>query len=133
VLKALTPPSEVGEHDRTNRDHRKRRSHMGELLRMFLDFDPSVKVSSEIAQRFLKDCKLDTVGRLLDHDSSIVVLPEKILSIVHSLSIHTPDEHRRFVEILGKHPGQYEMTEEFKATVYSRFQKHSEKYLKEMC
>jgi ankyrin repeat protein len=133
VLKALHPPHDFVKHGAFFTFHSgSQREYIDEMLRKFLEFEPSAKVCSEVAQQFFKDGNLDTLERLLDHDSSIVVLPEKILSIVHSLSIHTPDEHRRFVEILGKHPGQYEMTEEFKATVDSHFQKHSEKHLKEM-
>jgi ankyrin repeat protein len=102
------------------------------LLRMFLDFEPSAKVPSEIAQQFFEHCGLDTVERLLDHDDSIVMLSDNISSMIRSLNTYTHDDHRRFLEILEKHPGQYEMSDEVKTTVDSRFRQHSEKHLKEM-
>jgi ankyrin repeat protein len=123
VLEALAPPSEVD----------KRRVHMGDLLRMFLDFDPSVKViPSEVAQQCFKDGNLDTIERLLDHDSGIVILSEHISSIIRSLKDYVDDDHRRFVEILGKHPGQYVMSDEVKTTVDSHFRQPSEKPLKDI-
>jgi hypothetical protein len=83
-------------------------------------------------QQFLKNCKLDTMERLLGHDKSIVILSESISDMLRSRKIYSDDGHCRLIKILEKHPGQYEMTEEFKATVDSRFRKHSEKHLKEM-
>jgi ankyrin repeat protein len=124
VLRALHSPHELNEYGERN--------HREELLQIFLDFEPSAKVSSETVQQFLKNCKLDTMERLLGHDKSIVILSESISDMLRSRKIYSDDGHCRLIKILEKHPGQYEMTEEFKATVDSRFRKHSEKHLKEM-
>jgi ankyrin repeat protein len=107
--------------------------HEEELLRMFLDFEPTAKVSSEIAQQFFGRCELDTVECLLDHDKSIFMLPENVSSVIDSVDNSYDRDHCRLVEILQKHPGQYEMTQYVKTmTVDSLFRQHSEKHLKDM-
>jgi len=103
-----------------------------ESLRMFLDFEPSAKVPSEIAQQFFKHCGLDTVESLLDHDNSIVILSGNVLSEIRRVDHASGREHCRLVEVQRKHPGQYEMTQEIKTAMDSLFRQHSEKHLKDM-
>lgn len=74
--------------------------HKQDLLRMFLDFEPTAKVSSEIAQPFFKYCDLDTVECLLDHDSGIVILPGSISDMIRSPKIYNDEDHCRLIEIL---------------------------------
>jgi hypothetical protein len=91
------------------------------------------QVPSDVAQQFFKEGKLDTIERLLDHDSDIGLPAEQIPSMIRSLSIDTPDDHRRFVKILEMHPDQYAMSGEVKITVNSQFRRHgSDKPLKDM-
>jgi ankyrin repeat protein len=131
VLEALTPIFETDEQGLIKFDHLKQR-HREELLRIFLDFEPSAEVSPEIAQQFLTKCKLDTLERLLNHDNSIVMLPENVSSMIDSVDDSYDRAHGRFIEMLRKHPDQYEMSDEVKTNVDSRFRQHSEKHLKEM-
>jgi ankyrin repeat protein len=129
VLRALHPPREHNEHSGYAWDHENRREYSDELLQILLDFEPSARISSEIAQQFFEDRKMDTVERLLNHDNSIIILPENVSSIIGSISLQ---EHYRFIEVLEKHPGQYLMSDEVKTIVESRFQQQSERELKEM-
>jgi hypothetical protein len=70
--------------------------------------------------------------RLLNHDNSIVMLPENVSSMIDSVDDSYDRAHGRFIEMLRKHPDQYEMSDEVKTNVDSRFRQHSEKHLKEM-
>jgi len=72
------------------------------------------------------------VEGLLDHDNSIVMLSKNVLSEIRRVDHAFGREHCRLVEVLRKHLGQYEMTQEVKTTVDSLFRQYSEKHLKEM-
>jgi ankyrin repeat protein len=101
-------------------DASSRRAPWETLLEIFLDFEPSVKVSSEVAQQLLEDCSLDTVELLLDHDSDIVLSSERIVSMLKS-GRRRGFRRRRIAQILDSHPGQFAMTPEVEVFVDSCF------------
>ena len=88
---------------------------------------------AKIAQQLLRDGNVDTVELMLNHDNSISLSSDKIVSMIngYDFDCDAPDQ-RKFAKTLENHPGQYTMTQEVKAAVDSRLRLHSEKPLKDM-
>jgi ankyrin repeat protein len=120
VFDALVTHDTKDSRGRIKRNRKRPRVAMEKLLRVFLDFDPSVTVPPKVSQHFLifeKLCELDTLACLLRHDTSLRLSAEYVSSAIESIHKRGSDSHDAFVDILQDHREQWDSTDEFQQTV----------------
>jgi hypothetical protein len=123
VFDALVTHDTKDSRGRIKENRTRPRVAMEKLLRVFLDFDPTITVPPEVSQHFLdfeKLYELDTLSCLLRHDTSLRLSAKYVSSAIESISKRDSDmqhSHDDFMNVLQDHRGQWDFTDKLQQTV----------------